>query len=164
MTGVKQSRREAQKGLAHYASLSGRPTPAAVFEQIAPVRKRKPSAGKSEHTIQCEVILWWHYNHAKYRLPEFALYAVPSGGHRSPVTGAMLKAEGVRPGIPDLFLAVPRGSLHGMAIEMKRPGGAASDAQLEVLNYLESVGYATHICDSLDKAIEVVTTYLEGKP
>ena len=32
------------------------------------------------------------------------LHAIPNGGNRSAVTGARLKAEGVKRGIPDLFL------------------------------------------------------------
>lgn len=36
------------------------------------------------------------------------LFAIPDGGRRDAVTGAHLKAEGVRAGVPDMFLAVPR--------------------------------------------------------
>ncbi len=53
-------------------------------------------------------------------LPELALlFAVPNGGHRHPATGAKLKAEGVKPGVPDLWLPVPRNLFHGLVIELK---------------------------------------------
>ena len=65
------------------------------------------------------------------------LHAIPNGGKRDKVTAAKLKAEGVKAGIPDIFLPVPKAVLLnpqpayrlepetryycGLYIELKRP-------------------------------------------
>ena len=46
------------------------------------------------------------------------LFAIPDGGRRDAVTGAHLKAEGVRAGGPDMFLAVPRQNAPGLFPEL----------------------------------------------
>ena len=47
-------------------------------------------------------------------------YAVPNGGHRAQKVANMLRDEGVKPGVPDVFWPVPRGRYHGMYLELKR--------------------------------------------
>ena len=67
------------------------------------------------------------------------LFHVPNGGHRNKATAGRLKAAGVKAGVPDLLLLVPRGRYHGMACELKMPGGRLSPSQrtwLEALNRL----------------------------
>jgi hypothetical protein len=73
-----------------------------------------------EHLIQCGIIDWYDL-----RYGDGMLIAIPNGGARDARTGAMLKREGVRPGVWDLFLAKPglsgRPMPHGLWIEVKRP-------------------------------------------
>ena len=47
------------------------------------------------------------------------LLAIPNGGLRNKVTAGKLKAQGVKAGVPDIFLPVARGRYHGLWIEMK---------------------------------------------
>jgi len=71
------------------------------------------------------------------RFPGIRIFAIPNGGYRSKVTAANLKAEGVKKGVPDLF--VPEWNLW---IEMKRiKGGSVSAEQKDWIAYLESVGH-----------------------
>jgi hypothetical protein len=49
------------------------------------------------------------------------LFAIPNGGARSAVTGAILKAEGVRKGAPDLCFCLPNKKHCALYIEMKAP-------------------------------------------
>ena len=57
----------------------------------------------------------------KGRWPELGmLFAVPNGGDRNMLVAKKLKAEGVKKGVPDLCLPLPRGGYHGLYIEMKR--------------------------------------------
>jgi len=72
----------------------------------------------SEHQIQHALIAWWEIKHKGYGLPEFALFAVPNGGARNAVTGAILKREGVRKGVCDLILLCPNKYHAGLLIEI----------------------------------------------
>lgn len=114
----------------------------------------------SEHQEQARVIAWWGLQHALYDLPEFALFAVPNGGARDIVSGARLKAEGVRPGAPDLVLAAPRRGFHGMFIELKVGDNKPSDRQKAFLAYLNAAGYETGVYWTSDGAIEAIKAYL----
>jgi len=56
------------------------------------------------------------------KVPELEwFHAIHNQGHGDKVRGGMAKAEGVRKGIADTFLPVPRGNWHGLYIEMKKP-------------------------------------------
>ena len=67
--------------------------------------------------------------------PELGLlFHIPNGGSRSKAEAGRFKAEGVKAGVPDLFLPVPRGEYHGLFIELKRrQGGRVSDEQKDWL-------------------------------
>ena len=87
----------------------------------------------SEHDEQVGFVIWF-----RSRFPGVLILAVPNGGKRHPATARKLKAEGVVPGVPDLF--VPEWSLW---VEMKRAkGGRLSPDQRQVIAYLESIGHS----------------------
>lgn len=153
-----KTKRERAIAANHYALLTGMPAP----HPVPPVRTRRPSDPEqpSEHQIQCGVCAWWSRSHNFYGLPEFALYAVPNGSRRDAITGARLKAEGVRRGIPDLSLDVARNQFHGLRIELKRHGNTTTPEQREVLSYLAREGYATAVCYSSQDAQEKIIQYL----
>lgn len=114
----------------------------------------------SEHQSQAAVISWWALACNAFGLPRFALFAIPNGGARDPITGARLKAEGVRPGVPDLMLAVKRNNCCGLFIEMKKRGNNPTPAQQEVLTYLHDAGYGWGVCWDADEAIAKITNYI----
>ena len=117
----------------------------------------------TEHTEQKALVEWWGLYARWKSLPPSLLMAIPNGGHRSVVTGARLKAEGVRAGIPDLFLAVPTSKAHGLWIEMKRQqGGRVSDAQKDSMAALEAQGYACTVCRGWAEARRSIVEYLGG--
>ena len=128
------------------------------------------AAKPSEHAEQKAVCDWWRLACKGYGLPEFSLFAVPNGGARHPVVGRKLKAEGVRAGVPDLFLAVPRRypaaeetpgfEFIGLFVEMKRKPNKPSPEQEDVLLYLRQRGYHAVIAWSADEAIRAIKAYL----
>ena len=74
----------------------------------------------SEAQEQCELIKWADSCVKTNIHPELAmLYAVPNGGRRDKAEAAHLKMQGVKAGVPDLCLAVPKGKYHGLYIELK---------------------------------------------
>lgn len=140
------------------------PTAGELAFAARPVRTqiRKPSSLQpSEHQVQRSVIFWWRHAHATFGLPVFALFAIPNGGLRDVVTAAKLKAEGLRPGIPDLMLAAPSKGAHGLYVEMKVGKNDTSDAQDEVIAYLRRQRYVCAVCWTAEDAIKVITDYLK---
>ena len=115
-----------------------------------------------EHRIQAALFKWAKYASAKQ--PGLKLmFAIPNGGARDAVTGAMLKAEGVRPGVPDIFLPQPVGQYHGLFIEMKTARGRPTPEQREWLMRLRHRGYAAVLCRGLDEAIDTISRYVAGQ-
>lgn len=120
-----------------------------------------------ESIEQQKLFTWWRFEGAKrLGFPECVLFAIPNGGRRDAVTGARLKAEGVHPGIPDIFLAVPDQYRSGLFIEMKRPkapgvrAGSPSKAQREVMQALIARGYCCKVAYGADEARRVIEWYL----
>lgn len=99
---------------------------------------------------------------AEHRWPELRLFhAIPNGGHRSRRTAGLLKAEGVRPGVPDYHLPVPRGGYVGLWIELKRTdGGRVSPEQREWLAHLQAQGHCAVVCRGWEAAWAEVQNYL----
>lgn len=121
-----------------------------------------PRPSPPEHTEQAAVIAWAAYQ--KRRYPELALlYAIPNGHWRHKATAGRLKAEGVRAGVPDLCLPVPRGPYHGLYLELKRRcGGKLTDAQRDWLKHLSAHGYRAVVVRGADEAIQELERYLRG--
>ena len=115
----------------------------------------------TEHEEQAALIEWWSWDSQWMGLQRCLLMAIPNGGARTTVTGARLKAEGVRAGIPDLFLAVPTDTSHGLWLEMKRKrGGFVTDFQREAMKALEAQGFACVVCRGFTEAQEAIVKYL----
>ena len=103
-----------------------------------------------EHYEQAAVVRWLEFK----RIPFFA---VPNAARRSPRTAAMLKAQGMRAGVPDLILPkAPYGKfdITGVAVEMKRAsGGRVSPEQAEWIALLESCGWRCIVAKGAEHAI-----------
>lgn len=95
--------------------------------------------------------------------PELALmYKITNEGKRSRINGARMVAEGMKKGVPDICLPVPRGDKHGLYIEMKRrKGGSVSADQLKWLDNLMRQGYECHVCRGCEEARSVILDYLK---
>jgi len=118
----------------------------------------------SESQEQTTVIRWFDLQHAAYK---GWLVAVPNGAHlagsgkQRAAKMARMKAEGLRPGFPDLFLPVPAHGFHGLAIEMKRQkGSTTSREQLDWLSWLAEQGYMTALCKGAQAAMDTINSYL----
>ena len=114
----------------------------------------------TEHAEQKGLLTWAalaSINQPKLRL----LFAIPNGGARSKATAGKLKAEGVKPGVPDLCLPVARGGFFGLWLEMKRiKGGTLSPEQIQWHQHLVAEGYYVITCKGQTEAEEALTAYL----
>lgn len=128
--------------------------------RIAWKRGAKKSAfTKLESQLQIAVVAWFGYQYSEYQK---SLVKIPNEGKRSWAKGKQMKNEGLRKGFPDMFLFVPRGGYHGMAIEFKAPGRRPEKEQREYLNYLASLKYFSRYFDNIDEAMEIIKAYMEG--
>lgn len=119
----------------------------------------------TEHQEQAAVVKWWDKT---YPMDKADLFAVPNGawlaGNAKQRSQQMskLKREGLREGVPDLFLMVPNKTHHGLFIEMKRQkGGVLSPIQKRRIAKAHQRGYAAHVCAGADAAIEIIKNYLK---
>lgn len=114
-----------------------------------------------EHTEQVALCRWWAVYAASRGIPESLLFAIPNGGRRDAVTGARLKAEGVRAGVPDLFLAIPRKNAPGLFLELKKQkGGQLSGAQKKMRDALSLAGYPVCVCRGWEQARQAIENYM----
>lgn len=89
------------------------------------------------------------------------LFHVPNGGLRSKQTASRLKKMGVKPGVPDVFLDVPRRKFHGLRIELKRPGETTSAIQKNWVQFYRDQGYWSAVCAGWESARDEILWYLE---
>ena len=120
---------------------------------------------QQEHYEQAAVMAWARERLAEGRYPELALlFAVPNGGLRNKATAAMLKAEGVKAGVPDLWLPVPRGGYLGLVIEEKAGKGRPTPEQKAWLAALTAQGWLALVCVGAEATIAALEGYLRRAP
>lgn len=114
-----------------------------------------------EHTEQVTLMQWWALTCKQFGIPEQLLFAIPNGGQRNIIVAKRMKDEGVRAGVPDLFLAWDNAEFAGLFIEMKKAkGGRVSAAQKEFMDLLFSAGYLTVVCHGWEEAKAAIEEYL----
>lgn len=139
-----------------------------AIDRAAIITPEQLASSGSEHGEQAALFQWiavtgqhthWLLNYA---------FAIPSGGLRHPATAARLKAEGVKAGVSDIFLPVPRHGFHGMWAEMKQPkyrnrkNGGRSDAQIAFQSAMRLQGYYCVTCYGWQEAARALCTYLNS--
>lgn len=113
-----------------------------------------------EQKLLFEWAAWQSNAHPELRL----MFHIPNGGSRNPIEGKHLKEQGVKAGVPDLFLPVARHGAHGLFIEMKRSkGGVLSSFQTEYIEALMREGYKVCVCHGFEEAKRTIEGYLNEK-
>lgn len=115
----------------------------------------------SESVEQMNLFRWAMFEEGKY--PELALmYHIPNGGKRNITTAKRLKAEGVKAGVPDIHLPVPRHGYHGLYIELKKlKGGKTTENQDRWIEALNAQGYYAVVCKGWEEASKAILRYLK---
>lgn len=93
------------------------------------------------------------------------LFAIPNAGAGAQKGQAgKLKAEGVKPGVPDLMLPVAMAPYHGAFIEMKRRrGGVLSEDQARWRDALYKQRYRVYVARGWEVAAAYIADYLAGR-
>lgn len=126
--------------------------------------KTAPYPGKEDY-LQIATATWLRAQH-----PHLLAFHVPNGGNRPVRTnrrgltyspaGVKLKAMGTLAGVSDWLILEPRGSHHGLAVELKAKGGSLQPSQSDFLEKMRQRGYATAICWNLEAFQQAVEQYL----
>jgi len=124
---------------------------------------KQPQRRKQHEGLeQAALFQWARLNENKY--PELRLlFHIPNGGKRDMIEGAHLKAQGVKAGVPDIFLAYPNKRYHGLFIELKAQGGRVQETQKQWLEVLAAQGYNAVVAYGFDEARAIVEEYLKDE-
>lgn len=115
----------------------------------------------SEHSEQAALFDWAAWQANLGREPLRWLFAIPNGELRKKSVAAKLKEEGVKSGVPDIFLPYPsRGGHHGLFIEMKIKPNKPSAGQIDYLEWLAGCGYLAMVAYGFDEARAIIENYL----
>jgi hypothetical protein len=124
---------------------------------FAAKHSRKPA--KSEHCLQRSVVKWC--NGLGKNLVQGRFFAVPNGGARDIITASKLKAEGVRPGIPDLVFYGPDKSI--LWLELKNgTAGKLSASQVEVHRDLYHAGHTVIVGRTFAECVTEITNFYQS--
>lgn len=118
----------------------------------------------SEHDEQVALFQWADIY--KNEIPELEmLFAIPNqggGGMQAVRRGKKMVKEGLKAGVPDIFLPVAKADFHGLFVEMKYGDGRVSKDQKRWLNNLTHGGYLCVVAYNFDAAKDAILDYLQG--
>ena len=93
-------------------------------------------------------------------------YHTPNERRASVIELVNLTAQGMKKGVPDNFIAEPRGKYHGLYIELKRSKKSLSRKSPEQRTWIESLnekGYKAVFCYGAEEAKRAVLEYIKGE-
>lgn len=91
------------------------------------------------------------------------MFHIPNEGKRSKREGAEQKAKGLKSGVSDICLPVPRGKYGSLWIELKTDSGKESDEQKWWKKRMLEVGNYATVCREWTVAAKIIEKYLKGE-
>ena len=79
-------------------------------------------------------------------------------------TAGMFHALGARAGVADIVMLIPRGTYHGLLVELKVPPRRPTDSQVNFLELARAQGYAACWTDSVNTVLKLIDVYLTLPP
>ena len=126
-----------------------------------PYHLRHISELTSEDDHQSALIEWSQLPETLALFPDLKwLFSVPNGDKRSQQTASLLKQTGVKKGVFDLLLLVPKCGFHGLCIELKYKKGKPSPEQIAFKEHHEKKGYRCIVCWDWMEASSEIFSYL----
>lgn len=95
------------------------------------------------------------------RLPDKLLFAIPNGGSRHKIEAANMKRQGVKAGVADVILQIPKKGFASLCLEFKTKTGRQSKEQREYQRQVEMAGSKYVVVRSVEEAIFVMKKYLD---
>lgn len=127
----------------------------------------------SEASEQKEVITWYRATYPQWdRSIRLSMNGIKlNGGKQASMIINSMKAQGMTKHESDLCFLVPRGTFHGLVIEMKptdwNPKKMSQkqrkdhQGQLDYLDYMDGLGYMAALCIGKESAIDTIRSYLK---
>ena len=91
------------------------------------------------------------------------LFAVPNAARRSKHLAAMMLAEGMKSGVPDIWYPVPNRKYIGLVMELKFGKNKLIESQKWWLDALAAAGWKTEVPYSGEEAIEFLKSFIDWK-
>ena len=117
---------------------------------------------KTEHSEQVALFDWAKANESRH-LQLGLMFAIPNQGGKGKsavIRGLRMVNEGLKKGVPDIFLGVPRNGKHGLFIELKVGKNKPSKNQLWWIHSLRTEGYAVEVCYGFHEAQTAIIDFL----
>lgn len=123
------------------------------------IKTKKIRLEPNEHQIQSAFFSQIRIDaHFKNFYP--LIFAIPNAAKRSYALARYMQAEGLTPGVPDVFVAIPKGIYHGLFIEFKAGKNKLSESQERFIENARVKGYRVLVCYSCEEAIDRLRNYL----
>lgn len=113
----------------------------------------------SEHAIQSSFIKIIDLQIKVYPML-CLLFAIPNAAKRSMALAAMLKAEGLRSGVPDIMFPYKNNTFNGLALEFKAGKNKPTPEQLTWMNNLAHYGWKCVVVYDALEAWDIVKHYI----
>jgi len=143
------------------------PTDSASYQ--AQAKNNRPK-GEPEHDMQCQIVSDFARDYPDY---VGLLFAIPNGAKlpyktierkgvkiRVAPEAQKLLAEGLLPGVCDLFLSVARGGYHGLYLELKIKPNKPTSEQIEFMARATDQGYHCEVIYTRQQGAGVLSDYL----
>lgn len=108
----------------------------------------------TENKIQAEIYKYFHNKYClKHHNPKCEIFSVPNGGTRNKIEAITLKATGLKSGVSDLIVLIPRKCIF---VEIKTDTGIQSESQKEFEKTVTNLGFEYILVRSLEEFINKV--------
>ena len=124
------------------------------------IKPRTKRNAQPEAIEQAKVIAWARANENNYPYL-WLLHSSLNGVKLSKAQAGKALKQGMKKGVPDLFLPVKQGGFSGLYIEMKSAKGRVSVEQSRYLKCAAENGYAVSVCYSANEAIKRIEDYYQ---
>ena len=123
-------------------------------------KKNDATKPQTESQIQKGFVRWFR---ERYKEIEPLFFAVSNGGIRNAWTAKIMKDEGVRAGVSDLILLIPKHGYAGLLIETKKQDGKQSESQKEFERLATKFKYLYVIVRTQEDFERLIMWYVENK-